>query len=61
MTHDDFRELVRRMREAQRRYYQSRYGTTRVEALEEARRLEAEVDAAIGRGGMESMFGGSTK
>jgi len=52
MTYDDFRALVRKMRAAQNRYFRSRDP----EAINEARRLETEVDRAIERGGMESLF-----
>jgi hypothetical protein len=52
MTYDDFRALVRKMRKAQDRYFKSRDPN----AIKEARRLETEVDRAIERGGMESMF-----
>jgi len=43
MTPDDFRELVRRMRAAQKRYFASRDRAV----LAEAQRLEREVDAAL--------------
>lgn len=43
MTPDDFRALVRRMRDAQRRYFRTRDRAI----LEEAQRIEREVDAAI--------------
>jgi len=56
MTYDDFRALVKRMRDAQKRYFTSRYGGTRAEALDDSRRLETEVDRAIERGGMENLF-----
>jgi hypothetical protein len=52
VTYDDFRALVRRMRDAQNRYFKSRDPN----AIKEARHLETEVDRAIQRGGMESMF-----
>jgi hypothetical protein len=52
MTYDAFRALVRKMRAAQNRYFKSRDPN----AIKEARRLETEVDRAIERGGMESMF-----
>lgn len=52
MSYDEFRALVRRMREAQKRYFKSRDP----EAIKLARYLETEVDRAIERGGMESMF-----
>jgi len=52
VTYDEFRAIVREMRNAQDRYFKSRDPN----AIKEARRLETEVDRAIERGGMESMF-----
>lgn len=56
MRYDEFLALVRRMRDAQKRYFTSRYGGTRAEALDESRKLEMEVDRAISLGGMNKMF-----
>lgn len=51
MTYEEFRDLVARTREAQRRYFRDRTG------LDECKRLERAVDDELARGRQPSLFG----
>ena len=53
MTYAEFLDLARRMRAAAKRWYQHK---DRV-ALEEAKRLEREMDAELARDGQGELFG----
>lgn len=55
MDDTEFRALVRRMRTAQRQYFQSRSP----EALAESKALEAQVDKVLS--GQLSLFGGGNE
>ncbi|RTL21038.1 MAG: hypothetical protein EKK55_16865 [Rhodocyclaceae bacterium] len=55
MTPEDFRDLVRRMRAAQREYFRARDRAV----LAEAQRLEREVDAELRPPAQGSLFDGS--
>lgn len=56
MTPSDFRELVRRMRAAQKAYFKSRDRSV----LIEAQRLEREVDATLQSGQERGLFDGGS-
>lgn len=53
MTPSEFRDLAKRMREAQREYFRTR---DRV-VLDESKRLEREVDAELAADGQRELFG----
>lgn len=53
MTPAEFRDLVKRMRDAQKLWFDRKDRT----ALDEAKRLEREVDAEIALDGQKELFG----
>lgn len=54
MSHDEFKQLVARMRQAQKDYFRIRSG----DALLLSKKLEREVDAALQDDGQQELFGG---
>ncbi len=53
MTTAEFRDLVKRLRDAQKRWFDKKDRT----ALDEAKRLEREVDAELTMDGQQELFG----